>query len=53
MPGDLPFAPTAPADGATLPTDRGEIPVAFTCPVYRISDAGGGFVVSGGRATTA
>jgi hypothetical protein len=48
LPGDPGFAPTAPADGATLPVDPDGIPVAFTCPVYRIADAGGGFVTYGG-----
>jgi len=28
--------------------DADGIPVAFTCPLYRISDAGGGFVQYGG-----
>jgi hypothetical protein len=48
LPGDAPFAPTSPADGATLSVDPDGIPVAFSCPVYRISDAGGGFIVYGG-----
>jgi hypothetical protein len=48
LPGDPDFAATAPADGATLSVDPNGIPVAFTCPVYRVSDAGGGFIVYGG-----
>ncbi len=48
LPGDPGFTATTPADGATLPVDADGIPVAFTCPLYRISDAGGGFVQYGG-----
>jgi hypothetical protein len=48
LPGDPGFTATSPADGATLPVDADGIPVAFTCPLYRISDAGGGFVQYGG-----
>lgn len=48
LPGDPGFAPLTPADGVTLPTDAGGIPVTFTCPVYRTYDAGGGFAVYGG-----
>jgi hypothetical protein len=48
LPGDPGFEPTSPADGATLPISADGIPVAFTCPVYRTYDAGGGFAVYGG-----
>src|SRR6185295_20211378 len=48
LPGDPGFTATTPADGANLPVDADGIPVAFTCPLYRISDAGGGFVQYGG-----
>lgn len=48
LPGDPPFEPLTPADGATLPVDPGGIPVTFSCPVYRTYDAGGGFAVYGG-----
>ena len=40
LPGDAPFAPLSPADGATLPVDPDGIPVSYTCPVYRIADPG-------------
>jgi len=40
LPGDAPFAPLSPADGATLPVDPDGIPVTYTCPVYRIADPG-------------
>ena len=40
LPGDAPFGPLAPADGATLPVDADGIPVSYTCPVYRIADPG-------------
>lgn len=48
LPGDPPFEPLTPADGAALPVDSGGIPVTFSCPVYRTYDAGGGFEVFGG-----
>jgi len=48
MPGDPPFGPTAPADGATATVNPDGIPVAFTCPGYRIADAGDGFITPGG-----
>lgn len=48
MPGDPPFAPTAPADGASATVNADGIPVAFTCPGYRIADAGDGFITPGG-----
>jgi len=48
LPGDAPFAPLTPASGAVVPPDPDGIPVTFDCPVYRISDAGGGFSVVGG-----
>jgi hypothetical protein len=47
MPGDPPIEVLEPADGATLPV-ADIIPARFTCPVYRQSDAGGGFVQYGG-----
>ena len=40
LPGDAPFGPLSPADGATLPVDPDGIPVTYTCPVYRIADPG-------------
>jgi hypothetical protein len=40
LPGDTPFAPLSPADGATLPVDPDGIPVSYTCPVYRVADPG-------------
>jgi hypothetical protein len=40
LPGDPPFEPLAPADGASLEVDPNGIPVTFTCPVYRIADPG-------------
>ena len=46
LPGDAPFEPLAPADGAAVPADPAGLPVAFTCPVYRIADPG--FPVFGG-----
>ena len=46
LPGDPGFEPLSPADGAALTVDPDGIPVAFTCPVYRISDPG--FPVFGG-----
>jgi hypothetical protein len=48
LPGDPPVASTAPADGATTSVDPDGIPVSSTCPAYRISDAGGGFILYGG-----
>jgi hypothetical protein len=48
LPGDPPLEPLTPADGASLPVDPDGIPVTFTCPVYRTSDAGGGFAAYGG-----
>jgi hypothetical protein len=48
LPGDPGFTATSPADGAALTIDPGGIPVAYTCPVYRVYDAGGGFVIYGG-----
>jgi hypothetical protein len=47
LPGDAPFAPLEPADGAALPVDPAGIPVSFSCPVYRI-DEPGGFPLFGG-----
>lgn len=46
LPGDPPFAPVSPDDGATFAPSEGGVPVAYTCPVYRVSDAG--FPVFGG-----
>lgn len=40
LPGDAPFGPLSPPDGATLPADPNGIPVTYTCPVYRIADPG-------------
>src|SRR4051812_45763186 len=40
MPGDPPFGPISPADGATLPVDPDAIAVRFSCPAYRVSDDG-------------
>lgn len=40
IPGDPPFEPLTPADGASLSVDPGGIPVTFSCPVYRIADPG-------------
>ena len=40
LPGDAPFGPLSPADGATLPVDPDGIPVSYTCPVYRVADPG-------------
>ena len=40
LPGDAPFGPLAPADGATLPVNADGIPVSYTCPVYRVADPG-------------
>jgi hypothetical protein len=48
MPGDPPFTPLSPADGATATVDPDGIPVAFTCPAYRIADAGDGWITPGG-----
>ncbi|WP_445149450.1 hypothetical protein [Baekduia sp. Peel2402] len=48
LPGDPPFEPLTPADGAALPVDPGGIPVTFSCPVYRTYDAGEGFALYGG-----
>jgi hypothetical protein len=46
MPGDAAFAPTSPADGAVVPVDPDGVPVAYTCPVYRVAD--NGFPLFGG-----
>jgi hypothetical protein len=40
LPGDAPFEPLSPPDGATLPVGPDGIPVTYTCPVYRIADPG-------------
>jgi hypothetical protein len=48
LPGDEPFGPVSPADGATFAPDPDGIPVAFTCPTYRSFTAGVGFTVFGG-----
>ncbi len=40
LPGDAPFAPLTPANGATLPVDPDAIAVTYTCPEYRIADNG-------------
>lgn len=48
LPGDDPFAPLTPEDGAAFAPDPSGIPVTYTCPVYRISSAGTGFTVFGG-----
>ena len=48
LPGDDPFGPVSPADGATVAPDPDGIPVAFTCPTYRSFTAGLGFTVFGG-----
>lgn len=34
LPGDPPVAPLSPADGATVPTDPGGIPITYACPIY-------------------
>jgi hypothetical protein len=46
LPGDAPFSPLSPPDGAALPVDPDGIPVTYTCPVYRIAD--NGFTLYGG-----
>jgi hypothetical protein len=46
LPGDPPFAPVSPDDGATFAPSEAGVPVAYTCPTYRVSDAG--FPVFGG-----
>ena len=46
LPGDPPFAPVAPDDGATFAPSPGGVQVAYTCPAYRVSDSG--FPVFGG-----
>ncbi len=46
LPPDAPFAPIAPADGATVPVNPDGIAVSYTCPVYRIDDPG--FPIFGG-----
>lgn len=48
LPGDPGFVATSPADGAALAIDPDGIGVAYTCPVYRTFDAGGGFIAYGG-----
>ncbi len=48
LPGDAPFGPTSPAPDASVPVDPDGIPVTFSCPVYRSTDLGTGFVVFGG-----
>jgi hypothetical protein len=48
LPGDDPFGPVSPADGATFAPDPDGVPVAFTCPAYRSFTAGLGFTVFGG-----
>jgi hypothetical protein len=40
LPGDAPFGPLSPPDGAALPVDPDGIPVTYTCPVYRVADSG-------------
>jgi hypothetical protein len=48
LPGDDPFGPVSPPDGATFAPDPDGIPVVFTCPTYRSFTAGLGFTVYGG-----
>jgi hypothetical protein len=48
LPGDDPFGPVSPPDGATFAPDPDGIPVAFTCPTYRVFTAGLGFTIFGG-----
>ncbi|HEY8584855.1 MAG TPA: hypothetical protein VIL49_17980 [Capillimicrobium sp.] len=48
LPGDDPFGPVAPEDGAVLAPSADGIPVSFTCPVYRTFTAGEGFTLFGG-----
>ncbi len=43
QPGDPPFGPLTPADGATLPVDPGGIPASFSCPQFVIAGDGGPF----------
>ena len=43
QPGDPPFGPLAPADGATLPVDPEGIPASFSCPEFVIAGDGGPF----------
>jgi hypothetical protein len=38
LPGDPPFAPVSPDDGATFAPSEAGVPVAYTCPTYRVSD---------------
>lgn len=49
LPGDPPVESVSPADGAVLPINTNGIPVVYTCPVYKVSSAGEGFSVFGGR----
>jgi hypothetical protein len=48
LPGDDPFAPVSPSDGATFAPNPDGISVVFTCPTYRSFTAGLGFTVYGG-----
>jgi hypothetical protein len=48
LPGDPPFAPVSPDDGATFAPSAGGVPVAYTCPTYRIFSLGTGFTSYGG-----
>ena len=48
LPGDPPFAPVSPDDGATFAPSEGGVPVAYTCPTYRIFSLGTGFTSYGG-----
>lgn len=48
LPGDAPFAPVEPADGAALTVSEAGIQASYACPVYRVSTAGEFFTVFGG-----
>lgn len=48
LPGDDPIAALEPAADARVQADDAGIAVRYACPVYRTSDAGGGFAVFGG-----
>lgn len=48
MPGDAAIVPLTPEPGARVDADDAGIAVRYACPVYRTSDAGGGFAAFGG-----